>query len=263
MNPVAAHFDELRRNHRKALVPFFTGGFPSLKASYDFAHMALSEGADMLEIGVPFSDPMADGPAIQFSSQKALDNGTRLKDIFAIVEKLRAAHEQPIILMGYYNPVIAGGMDHFLKAATQCGTSGLIIPDLPVEEGEIFRQNCDKHGIGTIFLIAPTSDAQRIKKIEELSSGFVYAVSIAGITGARTGYGPQTINYFKRLRKSLRKPYVIGFGIASPEMASQACHYADGAVIGSAFVDMYRRAKNQAMALKKAQKFLRQVRKEI
>lgn len=263
MNQVAETFAELKRNGRKALVPFFTAGYPNLNTCYDFARMALDSGADMLELGVPFSDPMADGPAIQYSSQVALDNGIRLKDILSLVSQLKKQYNQPIILMGYFNPLIAFGVEPFLKKAAEVGVDGLIIPDLPVEEGEGFRRVCDRFGVASIFLVAPTSDRARIKKIEELSSGFVYAVSIAGTTGARGRFGKETYRYFASIKNILTRPFVIGFGISSPEMARAACRYADGAVIGSAFVDIYRESKTPAQALKKAKRFLRRIRREI
>ena len=263
MTYVMENFAAIKSQGKKALIPFFTAGYPTLSASYDFARMVLENGADMLELGVPFSDPMADGPAIQFSSQTALDHGIEISQIFDLTARLKKRYSQPIILMGYYNPVHAMGLETYLKRLSASGGNGLIIPDLPVVEGNEFRDACRKHDIATIFLAAPTSNLNRIKLIEKMSTGFVYAVSVAGITGARKGFSEETHRYFRKMRNALKKPFVVGFGVSSPKMAADACCFSDGIVIGSAFVGLYRNSKNRSEALRKSEKFLKNVRKAI
>jgi len=260
MTYIANVFDRIKNRRAKALIPFITAGYPSAAATYDFAAMAFDNGADMLELGMPFSDPIADGPAIQYSSQRALDNGCTLEYILKTTEKIRRKYKQPLILMGYYNPLHVYGMDRFLKTIADCGVNGLIIPDLPVEEGTLFREKCDAQNIATVFLVAPTTGVRRLHAIEKQSSGFVYAVSIAGITGARQSFDTKTHAYFRQLKQAMHKPFVIGFGISTPAMAADACRFADGAVIGSKFISIYRDAGSVSAGLKKSRQFLRRVR---
>ncbi len=251
------------RDGRKLLVPFLTVGYPNFKTSVELIRTAIDSGADMVELGMPFSDPMADGPQIQYSSQIALDNGTSMNDVLAAVEQVRAISDVPIILMGYYNPVLAHGTARFVRQADTAGADGFIIPDLPIDEATTFRNSLDKQDMSAIFLAAPTSTPKRVKQINAASTDFVYAVTIAGVTGSGRGFDTTTDNYLQRLSVSLTKPFVAGFGVSSRESALRLCHFADGVVIGSALIRTYREAKNKKAGQQAIGRLLRSIRRAI
>ncbi|HSG99714.1 MAG TPA: tryptophan synthase subunit alpha, partial [candidate division Zixibacteria bacterium] len=201
---------------------------------------------DMLEIGAPFSDPLADGPAIQFSSQQALAKGLNLDGLFELVRRVRAQTAVPLLLMGYYNPLLALGVEKYLRTAADAGASGLIIPDLPPDEAGAVRSAARELGLSLVFLVAPTSTPGRIALVDRSSTDFVYAVTVAGVTGARDALTPETVRYLRGLRRRLSKPFVAGFGVSTPAMAAQLGALADGVVVGSALVETIRRAAPQA-----------------
>ena len=236
MNRLDALMALARNNRRKLLIPYLTAGFPSLKATLELAKLCEDCGADILELGAPFSDPLADGPTIQRSSQIALDNGVNMKSIFGLVEKIRAKSKLPIFLMGYYNPIEAFGPRRFTRAASASGLTGMIIPDLPPEEGEEFRGFAKESDLALTFLAAPTSTAKRLKKIDSMSTHFVYAVTVAGVTGARKSFGKETLEALTRFRSALKKPFVAGFGVSTPQNAAKLARVSDGVVIGSVLI---------------------------
>jgi tryptophan synthase alpha chain len=253
----------LTNRSRKLLLPFFTAGYPNLTTFRRLASIAADSGVDIIEIGVPFSDPMADGPAIQYSSYQALKKGVTVDGVFRQVEILRRSIDLPIILMGYVNPLVAIGIDRFCRDASQSGVDGLIIPDLPVEESAVVRGAMEAHSLSYIPLVAPTSTKPRIKAIDSAASNFVYAVTVTGVTGARALPHRATDRYLAGLRKSLRHPFVAGFGVSSAESAARLCRQADGVVIGSKLVTLIREAKNSQAARNSVRRFLQSVRKAL
>ena len=229
-------FDFLGTNCRPGLVTFLTAGDPNLEISHKILHQLPGAGADIIELGMPFSDPMADGPIIQASGQRALSAGMNMRKIFSMVTTFRDRdQETPIVLMGYYNPVYIYGVENFIKDAETAGVDGLIIVDLPLEENEM-QDALDGSSIDFIYLIAPTTDDDRLQKIVECASGFIYYVSVTGITGTKKAISKDVEAAVARLRQFTNLPIAVGFGIKSPEQAAQIAHYADAAVVGSALV---------------------------
>lgn len=217
---------------------YFTAGYPNLQDTLTIAKNLEAGGADLLEIGIPFSDPVADGPTIQASSTQALYNGMTLEVLFTQMKDLRKEVTVPVLLMGYINPVLQFGFERFCQRCQEVGVDGLILPDLPMYEyQELYKEILEKYGIYNVFLITPQTSDERIRMIDEVSKGFIYMVSSASITGAKSGISPMQIQYFQRIRGlNLKNKKLIGFGISDFETFSTACDYADGAIVGSAFI---------------------------
>lgn len=217
---------------------YFTAGYPQLEDTLRIAKALEAGGADLIEIGLPFSDPVADGPTIQASSTRALENGMTIKHLFRQLEGLRKAVSVPVLLMGYINPVLQYGFEAFCQKCAEVGVDGLILPDLPMYEyEELYQDTLRKYGLYNVFLITPQTSEARIKKIDELSSGFIYMVSSASITGAKEGISDTQIAYFERIRAlNLSNNRLIGFGISNHETFEKACQYSEGAIVGSAFI---------------------------
>ncbi len=230
--------DLFKRKPSGILSVYATAGYPELKDTVTVLQELDSAGADLVEIGMPFSDPLADGPLLQECNQKALDNGMSLEVLFKQISDIRNSVSIPLVLMGYLNPVLNYGFEEFCSRAAEIGIDGLILPDLPVDEYDNgYRGICEKYGLHMIFLITPQTSEERILRIAGLSKGFVYMVSSAATTGARQGFQPEQIHYFKRISEmKLSAPTLIGFGISTAETFEQACQYANGAIIGSAFM---------------------------
>jgi tryptophan synthase alpha chain len=244
MNRITALFKEKSQN---VLNIYFTAGFPTLNDTPDILKALQEGGADIVEIGMPYSDPVADGETIQDSNQAALENGMSIKVLFEQLENIRAEGVTlPIILMGYLNPVYQYGIENFCKKCKEIGIDGLILPDLPVDE--YFREYkaiFESYGILNIFLITPQTSEDRIRKIDEISDGFIYMVSSASVTGATSGINAGMEEYFNRVNAmNLKNPRLIGFGIKDKETFSKAAQYASGAIIGSQFVRIIGTAKN-------------------
>ena len=232
-------FGDLERQGRAGLVTFVTAGDPDPKTSAKILSGLPAAGADVIELGMPFSDPMADGPAIQASSLRALKAGMTLKKTLKMVARFRALDDAtPIVLMGYYNPIYVYGVDRFVVDAKKSGVDGLIVVDLPPEEVDELWQPARAMGIDFIFLTTPTSDDKRLPKILERASGFVYYVSIAGITGTRAAAITDVRRSIRRIRKHTALPIGVGFGIRTPKQAAEIALVADAAVVGSALVDI-------------------------
>jgi tryptophan synthase alpha chain len=253
MNSIQKLFSEKKKN---ILSIYFTAGFPELNDTRKILESLQENGADMIEIGMPYSDPLADGPVIQNSSMQALQNGMNINTLF---EQLNDYHKQhavsqknvPLILMGYLNPVLQYGFEKFCSDAKNCGVSGIILPDLPINEYEKeYKDIFEKNGLDFIFLITPETSEERIRKIDSLGSGFIYAVSSSSITGSDKSITAQE-SYFERIKNmSLKNKIMIGFGIKDHQTFSKACEYASGAIIGTAYIKAIEHAKNIESATK-------------
>jgi tryptophan synthase alpha chain len=245
--------DELfKRKTKNILSVFYTAGFPQLTDTALVAKELESAGADIIEIGIPFSDPVADGPVIQESNKVALDNGMNLKLLLQQVKEVRQHVKLPIILMGYLNPVLQYGIEKFCQDAAQAGVDGVILPDLPLHEFESEYKNIfDKKGLRNIFLISPTTAETRIRQIDAASSGFVYAVSASSTTGAKGSFSDEQVSYFKKLNSlKLKNPLLIGFGISNKESFNKASEFSAGAIVGSAFINAIKNTKDLSLAVK-------------
>jgi tryptophan synthase alpha chain len=246
---IASAFAAVRQESRAALMPYFTLGFPTRAVSLDVVESIAKNGADLIELGVPFSDPLADGPTIQDSTQVALENGTSAQDCLEMVKTLRRRGvKQPLMLMGYYNPILAYGPERYAAAACQVGADGLIVPDLPLEEASALETACRQLGLALTYLVAPTTPDERLAQVAVHSTGFVYVVSLTGVTGARSQTSKTLRPFLERVHAVTDKPLAVGFGISTPEQARQVGQLADGVIVGSAVVDVARRAENPARA---------------
>ena len=244
MNKIENTFEELKQTGRKALIPYLMAGDPSLDATKQFVSELEEAGADIIELGVPFSDPLADGPVIQRAHERALQKGISLKKVIALVKEIRQSSHIPLILMTYYNPVFKFGVETFIKEAADSGVDGVIIPDLIPDEAHDFISVARKHKIDTIFLLAPTSTLERIKKVVKVSTGFIYYVSITGITGAKLSIGDPMKDTLKLIKSNTNKPVAVGFGISNPEEAAEISKLAEGVIIGSAIVRLIAEGKD-------------------
>ncbi|WP_183550882.1 tryptophan synthase subunit alpha [Mucilaginibacter sp. AK015] len=229
---------ETKKEHLLSI--YFTAGYPQLNTTVDIAEALEKAGADFLEIGFPYSDPVADGPTIQHSSQTALDNGMNLNVLFEQLKQLRSRVTIPVLLMGYVNPIVQYGVERFCKAAAEAGVDGIIVPDLPMYEYEMLYSNhFEDNGLSNIFLVTPQTSAERIRKIDELSNSFIYLLSSSSITGGNLQLTDSIEGYYSRIKAmELRNPTIIGFGISDNRSFSKACEYANGAIVGSAFVKL-------------------------
>ena len=237
---------QLFKEKKDILSIYFTAGFPKLDDTMKVLTSLQEAGADLVEIGMPFSDPLADGETIQASSLVALHNGMSIKQLFEQIKDMRKTITMPVVLMGYYNPVFKYGLDKFLKDAQACGVDGVILPDLPFDEYvECHKEAFEAAGISNIFLITPQTSPERIRLIDENSNGFIYMVSSASVTGAKKEVSNTQEAYFKRVNDMhLNNPTVIGFGISNNETYKAACKSANGAIIGSAFVSLLSKSNN-------------------
>lgn len=219
---------------------YYTAGYPELNTTVDIAEALEKAGADFLEIGFPYSDPVADGPTIQHSSENALKNGMTLNVLFEQLKDLRIRVNIPILLMGYLNPIVQYGIERFCKKAAEVGVDGIIVPDLPMQEYEMFYSNYfEDNNLSNIFLVTPQTSEPRIRKIDELSNSFIYLLSSSSITGGSLQLTDSIEDYYKRIQAmELRNPAIIGFGISDKASFSKACEYANGAIVGSAFVKL-------------------------
>jgi tryptophan synthase alpha chain len=220
-----------------AFMPYSVLGYPTRQAGLETVRTLVEAGADLLELGVPFSDPLADGPTVQVATQKSLENGTTLKDCLAMVRELRQQGiETPALFMGYVNPMLAYGLAQFVADAAAAGIDGFIVPDLPPEEAEELETLCNQHGLALVYLLAPTSTPERIKLIVEKSTGFIYLVSLTGVTGARDRLATGLGDFVAGVRAETDTPLAVGFGIGSGAQAQAVAELVDGVIVGSALV---------------------------
>ncbi len=256
MNRIDKLFKEKKNN---ILSVYFTAGYPELNDTVKVMQSLERSGVDMLEIGVPFSDPMADGPVIQASGMKALHNGMSVKTLFSQLGDVRQSVSIPLVLMGYLNPIIQFGFENYCREAARCGVDGFIIPDLPFAEYmESYKPVAEKYGLHMIMLITPETSEERIRMIDDNTSGFIYMVSSASVTGARNRFSDENLAYFRRVNAmQLKNPRLIGFGISNRETFNAACREASGAIIGSKFISLLGSEKSIDDATKKLMEALR------
>ncbi len=225
-------------NNHKALIAYVTAGYPSMEATVEAVPLLAELGCDLVELGIPFSDPLADGATIQQASHAALQNGTTPQQCLEAVRRIRQKSDIPLVFMSYYNPVYSYGIKAFSQACAESKIDGLIIPDLPPDEGAELEKTAGEHELNLIYLLAPTATGERIKLVTEHAAGFVYMVSIAGVTGARNKLPAELENFVRQVRKTTRKPLCVGFGISTPEQAGEVARYADGVIVGSRLVQL-------------------------
>lgn len=234
---IAQRFEELKRQSQCALIPFITAGDPDLETTAKAIRVLAENGADAIELGVPYSDPLADGPTIQAAATRALAKGVKLEDVLEVVKQTSQTIDVPIVLFTYYNPIYYRGAESFLQLVKDAGVKGLVVPDLPLEEADVLLEPAQRMGIEITLLVAPTSPPKRIEAIAKRSQGFIYLVSVTGVTGMRTAMGDRVSELLHQLHQQTDKPVGVGFGISSPEQARQVKEWgAEGVIVGSAIV---------------------------
>ncbi len=236
MNRIEKVFKKLEKRGETALIPFITAGDPSIEVTKGLVLEMAKRGADIIELGLAFSDPLADGPTIQAASFRALEAGMNTEKYFSLVASIRKESDIPLVLMGYYNPVLRYGLEAFARDAAEAGIDGTIIPDLPLEEAGPWIKACNTYSLSNILLVAPNTPQERIKKIVRASKGFIYYVSVLGITGARTSLPPQVAEGLEKVKSFTRKPVAVGFGISRPDQVKALSSSSDGIIVGSAIV---------------------------
>ncbi len=261
MNRIKKKFQQLKREKKKALIPYITPEFPVKGVTVPLTLALEQAGADFIEIGIPFSDPLADGKTIQHSSTVALRNGVTTKKILEWVKEIRRESEIPILLMGYVNPLLNYGLKNFFREAASVGVDGLIVPDLPPEEADEIIALSRQQNISNVFLIAPTSSKERIEAIDRLSTDFSYCISVTGVTGVRQhlSENSQLKKFLKLVKEYTEKPFVVGFGISKREDMQHVCRYADGAVVGSALMNQIAGLQHVRDVVKIGSRFLREL----
>ena len=244
---IANAFARAKAGHRAALMPYMTLGYPTPTDTIEVVKAIAAAGADLIELGVPFSDPLADGPTVQHSSQVALSQGMTSRRCLELVKTLRdQGITQPFLLMGYINPILAFGPERYIAAAKNAGAQGLIVPDLPLEEAGAIEAGCQENGLALVYLIPPTASEARIRQVAAHSSGFIYLVSITGVTGARKALPADLEAFTRRVHALTPLPLAVGFGISTPEQARTVGAMADGVIVGSALVDAVGKAVHPA-----------------
>ena len=246
MSRIAAVF---REPAHKALIPYITVGYPSIEATLKVVPLLASSGADIVEMGIPFSDPLADGATIQKASFQALQNGVTPQLCLEVTEQLSQIVEIPLVFMTYFNPVSSYGLEKFCNACARSGIDGLIIPDLPPEEGKQLEAITQGQGIDLIYFLAPTSSEERIRLVAQRSQGFIYLVSVTGVTGARNELPAELGDFVERIRKATDKPLCVGFGISTPQQAKQVADVADGVIVGSRIIQLIESGKGDYSAV--------------
>jgi tryptophan synthase alpha chain len=249
---ITSKFLDLKHTDCKAFIPFLTAGDPAPETTVELIIEFERQGADIIELGVPFSDPMADGPVIQRSSERALRNGINVRDCLKIVQQVRKSSDVPIVLFSYFNPLLAFGLDSIADAMAGAGVDGVLVTDLIPEEASEFRSRLNASGIDTIFLVAPTSTDERLRLAAEASSGFIYAVSRTGVTGVRQSLSEAALNLVRRLRRFMNLPVAVGFGVSNPDHVNSIWQHADAAVVGSRLVAEIERHNNSPKLVERA-----------
>lgn len=260
MNRIEKCFEQLKKENKKALITFITSGDPDIETTEKAALEMFDKGADIIELGVPFSDPVAEGVTIQKASLRALQGGVNLDKIFGCVKNIRKSCDKPILLMMYLNTIFVYGADKFFKACSDSGIDGVIVPDMPYEERGEIADFADKYGVINVNLVAPTSH-DRIKEIAANSKGFLYCVSSTGVTGVRSSFSTDLDEFFGAVKKYAACPCTVGFGISGPEQAKKMSEYCDGVIVGSAIVRLFEEAGKEAVT--EAGEFVRSLKETI
>jgi tryptophan synthase alpha chain len=246
---LAAAFAALRARGERALVPYFTAGDPSLAMTRRLVVEAARRGADVIELGIPFSDPLADGPVIQRATQRAFAAGVTLPRVLEMVREMRGEVSVPLVFLTYYNPVLAFGLKAFCRTSVEAGIDGVIVADVPPEEAGPLRAEAEPAGLDVVHLVAPTSTPERMRKIARASQGFIYMVSLTGVTGERSTLAPELAQQLRTLRNITTKPICVGFGISTPEQARAVAGFADAVIVGSTFSRLIEEAPDVPAAL--------------
>jgi tryptophan synthase alpha chain len=264
LSRIQAKFAELKERGEAALIPFITAGDPDLKTTLKILRALDEGGADCIELGIPFSDPTADGPTIQRSSERALKNGLSLPQIFRTVREFRQDSELPLILFGYFNPIFHYGLEKFCSDASRAGADGILCVDLPPEESAEFKRWTDAEELDLIFLLSPTSGPDRVQLVARGSQGgFIYYVSVTGVTGARRSFDDHLRSQVARIRRATSLPVGVGFGISTPRQAAWIAGFADAAVVGSALVEVIEKSKGNVEKARRAGAFVAQLKTAI
>jgi len=242
-----------------ALIPYVTVGYPSVETTLKVVPLLASSGCDIIELGIPFSDPLADGATIQRASYEALRQGITPKVCFEVAQELRRRVEIPLVFMTYYNPVLKFGLEQFCSKCAEVGIDGLIIPDLPPEEGQKLEQSIRRHGLDIIYLLSPSSTEERIELVASRSSGFIYLVSLTGVTGARDKLPEELESFVARVREKTEKPLCVGFGVSTPEQARRVAKVADGVIVGSRIIQLL----DEDKSLKNVRSFIKSLREAL
>jgi tryptophan synthase alpha chain len=253
---LAATFAALRARRERALVAYFTAGDPSLAMTRRLVGEAARRGADVIELGIPFSDPLADGPVIQRATQRALAAGVTLPRVLELVREMRGDVSVPLVFLTYYNPILAFGLKAFCRTAVEAGIDGVIVADVPPEEADPLRAEAGPAGLDVVHLVAPTSTPERMRKIARASEGFIYMVSLTGVTGERSALAPELAQQLRALRNITTKPICVGFGISTPEQAAEVGRAADGVIVGSAIVRLVEQYGSSAELLPRVGDFI-------
>jgi tryptophan synthase alpha chain len=256
LNRIASVFTQAKHT---ALIPYITVGYPAVKTTLKAVSLFVSAGCDIIELGIPFSDPLADGATIQQASYEALRQGVTPKVCLEVAQELRREVEIPLVFMTYYNPVLKFGLEQFCSKCAEVGIDGLIIPDLPPEEGKELEKSTKRHGLDLIYLLSPASTEERINLVASRSSGFIYLVSLTGVTGARDKLPEELESFVARVRKRTEKPLCVGFGISTPEQARRVAKVADGVIVGSRIIQLLDKDKS----LKNACSFIKCLREAL
>ena len=263
MKRIDKRFAQLKGKGEKALVAYLTAGFPDLETTRDLIPALDAAGVDVLELGVPFSDPTADGPAIQRASQTALRNGTTLARILSLVENLRPSTEMPIVLFSYYNPILAYGNHRFARKAAAAGADGVLVVDLPAEEAAELKQHTEPEGLDFIPLVAPTTGSERTRRILKGASGFIYYISLTGVTGAGRPEVKEIRQNVARIKTMTQVPVVAGFGVSTPAQAREIGAETDGVVVGSAFIRLIEEQAENRVPAEAVYAFARELKKAL
>ena len=263
MSCIERKFADLQRRGEAALIPFVTAGDPDLATTLKILRALEKGGADCIELGIPFSDPTADGPTIQRSSERALRNGLTLPRIFQLVREFRRTSEVPIVLFGYFNPIFHYGLENFCRAAARAGADGILCVDLPPEESAELKRWTDAEGLDLIFLLSPTSGPDRVQLVAGRGRGFIYYVSVTGVTGARQALDNRLRAQVARVRRATSLPVGVGFGISTPKQAAWIAGFADAAVVGSALVERIEKAKGSTEKARCAGAFVSELKRAM
>ncbi|MBL7152006.1 MAG: tryptophan synthase subunit alpha [Candidatus Omnitrophica bacterium] len=256
MNRIERKFRELKRQKKKAFIAFITAGYPNLSTTKKLLLEFARIGVDIVELGVPFSDPMADGPVIQQASEVALKNKVNLRKILKLVKEARRVTQMPVCLMSYYNPIYCFPQDKFVRAAVDAGVDGVIVPDLPPEEAKGLLKTAQQSGLDIIFFLAPTSTGERIKLISQKTRGFIYYVSLTGVTGPRQKLPADIAVNLAAIKRITKKPVCVGFGVSSRAQVKQITRVADGVIVGSAIIKKIRENRKRADLVSRVSNFV-------